>query len=103
MVLSFSSKENDVPEEKDDSFLSEGAKEISWSVQKRLCSRYRLLIESGKNTRWPVLQWPGNWSAISGISSARKCRPPRSKPENYPQTNKKGGHSRALDQGITGR
>ena len=30
---------------------SEKAKEISWSAQKRLCSRYRLLIESGKNTK----------------------------------------------------
>ena len=51
MVLSFSSKENNVPEEKDDPFLSERAKEISWSAQKRLCFRYRLLIESGKNTK----------------------------------------------------
>ncbi len=30
---------------------SERAKDISWSAQKRLCSRYRLLIESGKNTK----------------------------------------------------
>jgi transposase len=30
---------------------SEKAKEISWSAQKRLCSRYRLLTESGKNTK----------------------------------------------------
>jgi len=30
---------------------SERDKEISWSAQKRLCSCYRLLIESGKNTK----------------------------------------------------
>ena len=30
---------------------SESAKEISWCAQKRLCSRYRTLIESGKNTK----------------------------------------------------
>jgi transposase len=29
----------------------ERAKEISWSAQKRLCGRYRSLVESGKNTK----------------------------------------------------
>ena len=30
---------------------SEQSKTIAWNAQKRLCARYRTLIESGKNTK----------------------------------------------------